>query len=301
MGNKYRLILNITKMKKVKTNLARSAFSLIETSVVLIFMGILAAGIIAIKGSFFDSAKANKIATANKSAPMRDMNGLTIWFDVATSEGFKDSEFTIDTNISTWKNISPDHYNDFNVTQNTAANRPLYTNDNSDNLPILNFDGTNDILSSISIPGYSFLGSNQATVILVQKYNSPNHNSLILNWTSSGTNELRISALNASGNIVFDFGSDQISVNAPNFGYGWNIVSLVKSSNTGTIRVNGSVLHSAAMNDAIDVGASDNLDIGSNLNGYLREVIIFNRALTDQEIKEVEKYLSKKWGIKLNS
>ena len=278
----------------------RTAFSVVEASIVLILVGILVAGIVMARGTFFFQAKIDKIASANKSSPLRDMNGLSIWLDTATNESFNDSEFEENSRISKWKNISPNHYNEFNVLQSTPANQPSYIFDKFDDLPLIKFDG-NNVLSSASIAGYKFLGVNQATIIIVQKYNFPNHNSKTINWDPSGANQIGVTALNSSGNLVFNFGAGQISSAAASFGYGWNIITLIKSNTSGIIRINGAILQNSTMNASINVSSSDNLDIGTSLNGALREVIIFNRELIPVEIREVERYLSNKWSIRLLS
>ena len=41
-------------------------------------------------------------------------------------------------------------------------------------------------------------------------------------------------------------------------------------------------------------------DTVSTLEGYMSELIIFDRALTDEERKSVEKYLGKKWAISVS-
>src|SRR5690606_3873032 len=36
------------------------------------------------------------------------------------------------------------------------------------------------------------------------------------------------------------------------------------------------------------------------INGYIAEIIIYNRLITNAEREDVEDYLSQKWGIELN-
>jgi hypothetical protein len=36
------------------------------------------------------------------------------------------------------------------------------------------------------------------------------------------------------------------------------------------------------------------------LDAYIHEIIIFRKKLDDSERKDIEKYLSKKWSIKIN-
>jgi len=55
--------------------------------------------------------------------------------------------------------------------------------------------------------------------------------------------------------------------------------------------------------DRIYLGAvktSDNATPHSFFQGLLGEMIVFNRSLNNEDRKEIEKYLGKKWGIKVN-
>jgi hypothetical protein len=45
---------------------------------------------------------------------------------------------------------------------------------------------------------------------------------------------------------------------------------------------------------------NDNAVPSSFFNGLLGEMIVFNRSLNNEDRKEIEKYLGKKWGIKVN-
>ena len=44
------------------------------------------------------------------------------------------------------------------------------------------------------------------------------------------------------------------------------------------------------------------LYVERHISGYtlLGEMIVFNRSLSNEDRKEIEKYLGKKWGIKVN-
>ena len=50
----------------------------------------------------------------------------------------------------------------------------------------------------------------------------------------------------------------------------------------------------AKTNSTIYLGGRD---INSFFKGYVGEIIIYSRSLNDDERKDIEKYLGKKWGI----
>jgi hypothetical protein len=51
--------------------------------------------------------------------------------------------------------------------------------------------------------------------------------------------------------------------------------------------------------DAFIVGGCGSISDPYELNGYIGEVLVFDRALKTEEIDTINKYLSKKWGIAL--
>jgi hypothetical protein len=282
-------------------NNQKTAFSIIELSIIMILIGLIITGVVVTRSDLFLRANNNKIIAATKYSVLREIDDLAIWFDAATDESFKNSEMTANNPLTMWKNISPKNYGNFNVEQLTPTNQPTYSFDDNDALPLLRFDGS-DLLSTANIiSGYNFAKQNQITVFLVQKYNSPLHTANSILWNPSVDNVFSANITNISGNIIWGFANSQISATPSGFLNSWNIVTLVRNSNNnGQIRVNGSNLQTAVMSDNLNISASDNLDIGTGLNGDLREIAIFKRELSPLEIKSVEKYLSDKWDINLN-
>ena len=76
---------------------------------------------------------------------------------------------------------------------------------------------------------------------------------------------------------------------------------MVKYTGSGIIRVNGTTLTTnASMNGSHTIPSTDNISIGEGFNGQMREILTFKRALTDDEIDDIERYLSNKWQIDLD-
>ena len=50
------------------------------------------------------------------------------------------------------------------------------------------------------------------------------------------------------------------------------------------------------LNNGLNIGYHNNADY---LEGYISEIIIFDRALKKEERISVQNYLAKKWGIKI--
>ncbi len=289
----------------VKNN-KKTAFSAIEIAIVLVFIGLLLAGIFFVKGNLFSKAKTNKIISATKYSVLKDMEGLAVWFDVATKESFKNSEMVEGGGISEWKNISPNNYGDFNVVQSTSDNQPKYLMDSKDNLPLISFNGSADgLYTTGNVYGYQLAQKNQVTIFSVQKYYD--NNNATIGW-GVNTNRLLFHAKYGLNDIIyFDFGDissgGRINNFAPsNFNEDWKILTFVRRvDNNGQIRINGSDFLVSSMTDDFDVTDASVFIIGNgDSKTDLREVIIFKRELSASEIDEIEKYLSDKWNIDLD-
>ena len=72
-------------------------------------------------------------------------------------------------------------------------------------------------------------------------------------------------------------------------------------------RINGQLLSNTAQSsltfanvDTLTIGAGDRLgSVETPFIGHIAEIIIYNKALNDQEIIAIEQFLSNKWGIPL--
>lgn len=115
--------------------------------------------------------------------------------------------------------------------------------------------------------------------------------------------------------VLIDFG-DMTNPNAgrtstptlTNFLNQNKIITFLKNGSNVIIKINSSILaNSSSANSVIDASLSSDFAIGKYppdnsyyFKGYIGELIIFKRGLTDAEISDVEQYLSKKWAIKIN-
>ncbi len=278
----------------------RQAFSFIEISIILIVISLLIAGAVSYKGNLFNSAKLNNIKKFTKNSPLKDLEHLAIWLDSATKDSFKNSEMVDEGYLSMWKNIAPNNYDKINFSQSNSSYQPKYIFDDKDGLPAISFDG-GDYLFAGNIFGHQFTKYNQFTLFIVLKYNSPNHDATPIHWESTGTNKFTMKLINSSGNAVTHFANNTMNSSvATSFKDSWNIVTFnMNSDDNLSIRINGSLIDSGIESDDFDVTEFSNFNIGNNLKGEIREIAIIKNKISDQEIKEVEKYLSKKWNIDL--
>ena len=295
--------------KKAPKVANKTAFTLLEMSLVVLTISFILLFCLG-RSYLIGTANITNLRKIAASSPIYDIPDNVLWLDIAQSSAFavypKDKDF-----ISSWTDSSP--YLDKNVTFSQTAidnnNKPKFLFDTVDSLPSLYFDGNDVLNSATSITGFKMGQPNQITIFLVQKYYSPLHSSEAISWDSGSNNKVSVKASEINGLIYFEFGdtSDSGGISSAasgnNFPNKWNIITLKRSTaGVGSIRVNGSPLSMAdsGMANSFDVSGIDNLSIGQNLNGALREIIIYKRDLNDMEITDIEKYLSNKWKINID-
>lgn len=193
--------------------------------------------------------------------------------------------------------------------------KPLYVANAINGLPAVSFlEASNQGFGSISIPAGSVFSADQVSIFVVQRYDAGDGASVF--WETSGSTRVALTFLHASsGNSYFDFGTccgtdgrASAGVSATPYIKNPVIITAIKKRNgSADVTTNGatSVLSSTLVTSTIPLGSASTLFVGRSaagnlFSGYIAEVIIFNRALKNEERKLVEKYLGKKWGIKVS-
>jgi hypothetical protein len=240
----------------------------------------------------------------NKCFPTFDLpvkSGLILWLDAADDSTFSYSDYTASL-VSQWRDKSG-----LNNHASTSTNKPR-RNSQLFSRPSLNFSSSNavsmSIQSGISLPG-------DASIFIVHKPGVQDNQYAILIDNFHGTGGTygfviqRISTnsefyySSANGSIFLDTSSSPWTYtnNTP------QILSLNKNSSTGTPYNNGTSLTNRTLHATISQYTTA-LSIGSwggyggrFYNGDMCEILIFNRSLSSNEMKQVHTYLGQKWGI----
>ena len=296
----------------------KSAFSLVEISIVIVIIGILIAGIS--KGmDLYADFKLTTARNLTNNSIVNRIQGLTIWLESTSTKSFAKAEMSNNEAIALWNDINPQRPMKINVTQATANKRPTYVKNAINNLPALKF-ADNLELRSVDIVARDIFSPDQVTAFLVQNAFSVDTSSTTISWvattnnTDGGTEVARFNFHAPGGtSVVFDYYNTLVSVsghipiaNVANFLDRNKIISAIRNSNYTDIRINYNE-RSANRSDANSVFSQSLIsplvvgkfrkDSTYFFNGYIVEIIIFNRALSESERYEVEKYLSQKWGI----
>lgn len=286
----------------------KSAFSVIELSIVILIIGILIGGVT--QGSrLLLKSKLDHAKSVTESSPVNSINGLVAWWETTSEQSFIDAEANDGSTVSEWRDISSQGSNNpKNATQATSAYRPIYVRNSPTGLPMLRFyrDGTNDhfLLADGTVP-YNDSPYSVFTVHIPNRTVSINMHLILHSGSSSDSHKNAFGYAPSSSTTDYLFntwhGDSPWSTSVPYEQIARQASFLYDTSNR-YIYTNGS------LNKTIAGGgrASDSTNnvIGGfayasgTFSGYIGEIIIFDRALDDDEREAVEQYLLKKWGIK---
>jgi hypothetical protein len=244
------------------------------------------------------------------------------WWDAADH-----GSISAPAGVSEWRDKSG---NGKTLSQSTQANRPTLTLNALNGLPVVTFDGTNDVLNAATASDWTFLhnstGSTVIAVVKVGTTSNPNAAYLFLgnNGTSSGSIGYALYFDDTAADSANDRLASNITNGTPAFPSVSNIndnvftfntphvVSAVSDPSNATAANrqfayidSGSALNSNTFTQAVSTSAPTyTLQLGSAGNtillfkGYVAEVCIFNRILSNADRLRVEGYMVWKWGLR---
>jgi prepilin-type N-terminal cleavage/methylation domain-containing protein len=308
-------MLNKTHQHKLFQN--KKAFSLIEISIVVLILGIMVAGIFnynnfVLKSSLISARKITKSSTIIK------IENLALWLDTTAQNSFKSDELadTVFLNdisdkqtIGWWQdvNLQKVYPARLNFTSSNLVNRPQYHVSAINNLPALYFDG-NDFLRIENLLTNIIASENEITIFVVQNVKSSNLTTFTINSSTKNlANTGERIMLNAyyNNNFYFDFGnynsSDRVTnvYNSAFYLAKPQIISAIKKGNSSSFYINSKPESTANTTSSLNTSLERYLEIGTSFDGYIGEILIYNRALRVRERMLIEQYLMKKWKIKI--
>ena len=299
-------------------NFHKKAFSLVELSMVILIIGILIAGV----SQGIDLYQDSRLATARsltKNSRVGRIPDLVSWYETTNENVFSEgtTSFTniekiqADQKINRWKDSNPNSIYKYDATQTTSANQPKIIFDNDTSLPIVRFDGNPRYLA---LPdGTVPYGNSEYTVIFISKYDSSCSNRCGVlcsgNYgTNNQTNAFRYTISTAKNVYNYWWFTDIVSPEnaiSPNkfqiFVFDYNKATRnIYINGTNVKSISSSGRESTKLNNSIGLTCLTNCSGGREyLIGSIAELIIYDRALLNSERKDIEKYLSKKWSIKI--
>lgn len=299
------------------SNKKYKAFSFIEISVALLIIGVLMSITLQIK-DFIHSSKVERARSLTQNSPILSIPDLAHWYEPILQDSF---ETAIDvsgsiiedgTPIKSWFDKNNSRLHPAHAIQNNSTYQPQYFNRVFDNtIPALRFFGTDDRLSSNNA---SIFGKEVTYFAVMKRIQSviysgifsvvdlPSHDDFRSERSFrafyENNNQIQSLSNNIYGNSMTHPGN--------NIEY---FASVIYDGSNVKSNINGRPYSSPT--SILPNFAATKIAIGCNLlsserftdcyNGYIAEIIIYNRALKSGEIKLIENYLSNKYNINLDN
>jgi len=249
-----------------------------------------------------------------KSSPVPTISGLVGWYETTSSNTFSTGTTTyndVDTpdnnqQINRWKDFNPllTERSKNNLVQQISLYQPSYIEGAINGLPAVNF--SNHVL--ISSLNNGDLAGLSIFAVFYTNLDLANHQDIVITDGNWGGNSFTYSIHNANYFYyrtagIYGLNSSQaISLKTP------TIVQLLDNSK-GDMRLYVTGQPLTTVNVIIPLKTLGFFDVGGwffngapggeSLNGAIGELIIFSRAVNEEERKAIESYLSKKWAIKV--
>ena len=293
-------------MKTKKAQIKRKAFSdLFFIILFLIFIIFSVVGFYFIK-QFIYQKKIDSAVVLTKSSPINYINGVVLWLETVDNINFVDKQNN--SLVYSCQNKPKGSFSQVN-----KNNQPIYSKLGINNLPALYFE-RKSFMTDASFENIV----KSATIFMAIKPTNMLGKKTILSKSDDKTN-FRFLINVKEKNYHYEFclfaeqekcfisnylnkkKSDEISV---------QIVSIVADSYNDNkdglqLFVNGDFLSSFTTADSFFAESTSSLNIGRTLNqnqvatgyfdGYIGEIIIYNKVLNDLQRKLIEDYLKKKW------
>jgi prepilin-type N-terminal cleavage/methylation domain-containing protein len=288
----------------------KKAFSLIELSIVVLIIGILIAGVT--QGSrlvYQSKLKTAQNLTINSAAIA--VPNMVLWLEPTL-----DNAITSATNgqspenndlISSWNDTLSPNLTRFSATEATL--RPSYVTNGIGGIPTLFFNGAANGNSGKQL----FIPYNSA-------FNTPNFTIFVVTTALAATsnwgtvimfrNEATFSGYNLYKNNVNNawefWNGDSSSWKSPSASLSFNkpvVLTLYRDTTSSKIYKNNSLSATDSSPYAINANTSASFNIGvANAssfyyNGYISEIIYYDRALKTSEMTDINNYLIKKYNI----
>ena len=290
----------------------RQAFSLIEISVVILIVGILISGIS--RGvDLYNDYKLSIARKLTQESPVSRVPDLALWLESVSEKSLlnKDDSLKIKNTdlIKKWVDVNPRNQFGQFLEQNNVANMPTYVADGINNLPSVKFDSTN--LAMRMVGSFSDIFSVESTIFIVFRAVSVCVSDMTLSQIFSfGTlNPVMVieSPYNSAQNTTYLYKNaqtDEIINNSIKL----NTTQIYRrvynpNINQSYVDINGNKVSTTAQtsgyySNPVSMVLGNHASATRTFGGFFGEFIIYNRALSDNEIKRVENYLKTKWGVK---
>jgi len=306
-------------MKKIKN--FNKAFSLIELSIVILIIGILVAGVTQ-SSRLINQLKLSTAQSLTRSSDVNSILDLTFWVEPTLDGSFTNSSgsFQLDNggSISSWNDIKIISSTKINVSQSNSSIQPTYQANGINGLPSVSFNGVNQYL--INNSSFPISTSDKTyTMVIVWRANTisaPADSRFLIGQGLNPFNFHRqnLAVVDRNGLVGFSGWGNfyyRASVSANTSYVTVIIANNALSSNNLTIYNNSNTpnIGSSTTPSALDIGAQlffiggvdSSLTFSTSycFSGLISEAMVFDRNLKSEEVRSINNYLGKKYGIKI--
>lgn len=239
--------------------------------------------------------------------PKASETTLEIWFDGADAATIT---YATSPYIQAWDDKSVGSTVKPANTSGNSSVKPQYVTNYQNGKNVVYFDGVND-LTTVN-PFSNLQGLTGCTYMVVYKTLSAStfQTVTIMKTNSQPTNELRLGVTTGSTfSVGMGGGFASATGSTSNTNFNIHTVKFDGSQSTNSTRliyrinkVQQSLSFSANVGTAMDSNVSyiyigESSDGTGDFNGYIAEILLYTRILTDVEIANMENYLQTKWGL----
>lgn len=247
------------------------------------------------------------IGTAWRALPVGEagqpdsISGLAQWLK-ADDGLFTDTALTTPVSsdgdaVAGWQDKSG---NGRHMTQATSGNRPLYKTGILNSLPVVRFDGANDVLAGANL---SALSAAEVFIVVKTGQADPPASGAGTGLWHYGTDSQATHFPYSDGNVYDNFGTNSrkgVGNPTPSLA-SFRLYSVVTKSGGWTARIDGTQVFTTASNT---VGFRSSCELGSGLSGAgpafsgdVAELILYGTELSGGDRDIVESYIAAKFGL----
>ena len=284
------------------------AFSLIELSIVILIIGILIAGVTQASRLVRES-KLKTAQTLTKSSPVAGIPGLALWLEPTLDESFAITggvdQTEEGTTVNQWNDINPQTSSKYFMNSTTTAGAaPTYSlSAGANGLPSLSFPQSTSqlVLSSNAKSNSNQVGLpiKYSTYFIV--YSGADEALTVTNASATTSPDYTVSYYSVTRSFSIN-GTSSTSDESVQTTTVAEIAS-IDFDTTLSVYINGDVTYSSSAPAITTVGGANtgtfSIATRTAIPANVSEVIVFDRALKNEERQSVEEYLGKKYGIKV--
>jgi hypothetical protein len=248
-----------------------------------------------------DMIDKSKLATAKnltKNSPVEGVESLFAWYETTSDSSILPSENNKGSSLSIWKDIKVGNIA-IDAVQSNGTYKPEFSG-KINGLTTTSFDGTG---KNFAVDATN-LNNTDYTIIVAEKRNSGSDDNYFIGDSSiTSDNENILLGYSSSGQIIHSQGGansydSSVSAYSDSSGATRIFTFIQKKSSGKETYINGYLAGQNA--DTNSVNNLSNLIIGKDYNGEIGEIIIYNKALSSKERRNVEAYLGKKWAVEVS-